>query len=180
MSALPTRIESQAGRPLTAEEIFEITRAREKNLSRLLVLYITTGLAFMLLPGTFLGVWNLLAISSHRATNSVSPGWVQAHGHAQIFGWDRYLHPRDRFLLDPEVAPHEPVRIVGSGDVLGALDRRHQLALAGWHLPMAVACAAASLSGARACCLSHFSFRVSQGMASRTPASQRWKNGCWW
>ena len=87
MSALPTRIESQAGRPLTAEEIFEITRAREKNLSRLLVLYITTGLAFMLLPGTFLGVWNLLAISSHRATNSVSPGWVQAHGHAQIFGW---------------------------------------------------------------------------------------------
>jgi uncharacterized protein involved in response to NO len=87
VSALPTRIESQAGRPLTAEEIFEITRAREKNLSRLLVLYITTGLAFMLLPGTFLGVWNLLAISSHRAANSVSPGWVQAHGHAQIFGW---------------------------------------------------------------------------------------------
>jgi hypothetical protein len=41
----------------------------------------------MLLPGTFLGVWNLLAISSHRAASSVSAGWVQAHGHAQIFGW---------------------------------------------------------------------------------------------
>ena len=87
MSALPTRIENQAGRSLTAGEIFEITRAREKSLSRLLILYITTGLAFMLLPGTFLGVWNLLAISSHRAANSVSAGWVQAHGHAQIFGW---------------------------------------------------------------------------------------------
>lgn len=87
MSALPTRIEGQAGRSLTADEIFEITRAREKSLSRLLILYITTGLAFMLLPGTFLGVWNLLAISSHRAANSVSAGWVQAHGHAQIFGW---------------------------------------------------------------------------------------------
>ena len=32
-------------------------------------------------------MWNLLAISSHRAANSVSAGWVQAHGHAQIFGW---------------------------------------------------------------------------------------------
>ncbi|HYA23740.1 MAG TPA: hypothetical protein VEF05_06245 [Terriglobales bacterium] len=87
MSALPTRIESQAGRLLSAEEIFEISREREKSLSHLLILYITTGLAFMLLPGTFLGVWNLLAISSHRTANSVSAGWIQAHGHAQIFGW---------------------------------------------------------------------------------------------
>jgi uncharacterized protein involved in response to NO len=87
VSALPTHIESQVGRSLTAEEIFEITRTREKSLSRLLILYISTGLAFMLLPGTFLGVWNLLAISSHHAANSVSAGWVQAHGHAQIFGW---------------------------------------------------------------------------------------------
>ncbi|MBZ5574258.1 MAG: NnrS family protein [Acidobacteriia bacterium] len=75
------------GRALTPGEIFEITRTRETSLSRLLMLYITTGLAFMLLPGTFLGVWNLLAISSRHASNSVSAGWVQAHGHAQIFGW---------------------------------------------------------------------------------------------
>lgn len=87
MSALPTRIETHAGRPLTPAEIFEITAAREKSLSRLLMLYITTGLLFMLLPGTFLGVWNLLAISDRRAADSVAPGWVQAHGHAQIFGW---------------------------------------------------------------------------------------------
>jgi hypothetical protein len=63
------------------------TRARETGLSRLLVLFITTGLVFMLLPGTFLGVWNLLAISRRHAADSVSAGWVQAHGHAQIFGW---------------------------------------------------------------------------------------------
>lgn len=87
MSALATRIETQVGRALTPGEIFEITRARETSLSRLLMFYITTGLAFMLLPGTFLGVWNLLAISSRHASNSVSAGWVQAHGHAQIFGW---------------------------------------------------------------------------------------------
>jgi len=41
----------------------------------------------MLLPGTFLGVWNLLAISSRHAPTSVSPAWIQANGHAQIFGW---------------------------------------------------------------------------------------------
>src|SRR5262249_54132172 len=41
----------------------------------------------MLLPGTFLGVWNLLTISSHRAAGTASAGWIQAHGHAQIFGW---------------------------------------------------------------------------------------------
>ena len=87
MSALPTRIEREAGRALTPLQIFDITAAREKTLSRLLMLYISTGLLFMLLPGTFLGVWNLLAISSHRAADSVSPAWIQAHGHAQIFGW---------------------------------------------------------------------------------------------
>jgi len=87
MSALPTRIEKEAGRRLTPLQIVDITAAREASLSRLLMLYISTGLLFMLLPGTFLGVWNLLAISSHRAADSVSPAWIQAHGHAQIFGW---------------------------------------------------------------------------------------------
>ncbi len=87
MAARATRIETQVGRSLTPGEIFEITRARETSLSHLLMLYIATGLVFMLLPGTFLGVWNLLAISSRHAANSVSAGWIQAHGHAQIFGW---------------------------------------------------------------------------------------------
>src|SRR5208282_5120500 len=87
MSALLTQTEEEARRPLTPTEIFEITAARETTLARLLMLYISTGLFFMLLPGTFLGVWNLLAISSSRAANSVLPTWIQAHGHAQIFGW---------------------------------------------------------------------------------------------
>lgn len=87
MSTLPTRIENETGRRLTPVEIFQIAAARETSLSHLLVLYIGTGLLFMLLPGTFLGLWNLLAISNHRSANSVSPAWIQAHGHAQIFGW---------------------------------------------------------------------------------------------
>ena len=60
---------------------------REAALSRLLIAYTITGLLFMLLPGTFLGVWNLISISSDRSVSTLSPAWIQAHGHAQIFGW---------------------------------------------------------------------------------------------
>src|SRR5438874_4381012 len=69
------------------KSIMDRAIAREQSLSRLLISYIVTGLIFMLLPGTFLGVWNLIKISSREAVNSVSPTWIQAHGHAQLFGW---------------------------------------------------------------------------------------------
>ncbi len=87
MSAFPTRIEARQGAALSPDEIFRIARARETALSRLLMLYISTGVLFMLLPGTFLGVWNLIAITSRHAADTISRPWIQAHGHAQIFGW---------------------------------------------------------------------------------------------
>ena len=61
--------------------------AREQSLSRMLMTYILTGLVFMLLPGTFLGVWNLIKISNREAADFIAPAWIQAHGHAQLFGW---------------------------------------------------------------------------------------------
>ena len=69
------------------KSIMDRAIAREQSLSRLLMTYIVTGLIFMLLPGTFLGVWNLIKISSQEAAESISPAWIQAHGHAQLFGW---------------------------------------------------------------------------------------------
>ena len=69
------------------EYVFQMALAREVGLSRLLVAYISTGIAFMLLPGTFLGVWNLISISSKQTAASVSASWLQAHGQAQVFGW---------------------------------------------------------------------------------------------
>ena len=72
---------------LSPTEIMETARAREAALSRLLMAYVSSGLVFMLLPGTFLGVWNLLQISGSETTGFISPAWVQAHGHAQVFGW---------------------------------------------------------------------------------------------
>jgi hypothetical protein len=75
-----------ASRP-SPVEIMQAARQRETGLARLLIAYISSGLIFMLLPGTFLGVWNLLRISGHESVASVSPAWIQAHGHAQVFGW---------------------------------------------------------------------------------------------
>jgi hypothetical protein len=49
--------------------------------------YLIAGLLFMVLPGTFLGVWNLFAISNAQSATSVPAAWIQAHGHAQLFGW---------------------------------------------------------------------------------------------
>jgi uncharacterized protein involved in response to NO len=81
---LPESIQASTSQPdaRTAE-----IRAHELSLQRLLTAFIATGLFFLLLPGTFLGVWNLIAISGGHSATDVSPAWLQAHGHAQIFGW---------------------------------------------------------------------------------------------
>jgi uncharacterized protein involved in response to NO len=73
--------------PRSPAEVMEIARSREISPSRLLIAYVSSGLVFMLLPGTFLGVWNLLQISGRESAGSVSPAWLQAHGHAQVLGW---------------------------------------------------------------------------------------------
>lgn len=41
----------------------------------------------MLIPGTFLGVLNLIQVSAGESVGVVSSAWLQAHGHAQVFGW---------------------------------------------------------------------------------------------
>src|SRR5215471_9243053 len=63
-----------------------LLKAREKDAQRLLMVYAITGLFFMLLPGTLLGVWNLISISGQRHV-VISAAWLQAHGHAQLLGW---------------------------------------------------------------------------------------------
>ncbi|MBS1841559.1 MAG: NnrS family protein [Acidobacteria bacterium] len=66
---------------------FEVLRSRDEGFAKLLMAFISTGLVFMVFPGTFLGVWNLLQISGRESVASISPAWIQAHGHAQVFGW---------------------------------------------------------------------------------------------
>lgn len=73
--------------PVTLAIAVDSQVEREARLQRLVSAYVVTGLLFMLLPGTFLGVWNLISISSQHTLRSLSASWLQAHGHAQIFGW---------------------------------------------------------------------------------------------
>ena len=64
-----------------------LSQPHDPDLSRMLIVFIATGLAFMLLPGTLVGVINLLKISAAHTSHAADAGWIQAHGHAQIFGW---------------------------------------------------------------------------------------------
>jgi len=59
----------------------------ERRASRTLAAFILTGLVFLVLPGTLLGVWNLLSIAAHHASTAANTVWIQAHGQAQLFGW---------------------------------------------------------------------------------------------
>jgi uncharacterized protein involved in response to NO len=59
----------------------------ERRAARALSAFILTGLIFVALPGTLLGVWNLLTIAGEHGNARVSPAWIQAHGQAQLFGW---------------------------------------------------------------------------------------------
>ena len=62
-------------------------RNHELALQRSVTAWIVAGLFFMLIPGTFLGAWNLIQITDHQTAAGLEPAWLQAHGHAQIFGW---------------------------------------------------------------------------------------------
>jgi uncharacterized protein involved in response to NO len=59
----------------------------ERRAGRMLAAFIATGLVFLALPGTLLGVWNLVAIARSRAPSAPAVAWIQAHGQAQLFGW---------------------------------------------------------------------------------------------
>ncbi len=59
----------------------------ERLAGRVLAAFILTGLVFLALPGTLLGVLNLLSISGHESPTAAHTAWIQAHGQAQLFGW---------------------------------------------------------------------------------------------
>jgi hypothetical protein len=61
--------------------------ARERLKSLMLRAWILSGLFFMALPWTLLGFSNLMAISAHHGLGTLSPPWMEGHGHAQMFGW---------------------------------------------------------------------------------------------
>ena len=81
-----TLIETDVVHGSTATERLAAVAA-ERRKSLLFRLWIATGIFFMVLPGTILGFTNLLLISAHHGLGGLSPAWIQAHGHSQVFGW---------------------------------------------------------------------------------------------
>ncbi len=69
------------------DRTYEDMRRYERRMSRLLIAFISSGLVFLLGPGSFLGLWNLFAISHQQTVQAVGPAWLQAHGHAEVYGW---------------------------------------------------------------------------------------------
>lgn len=61
--------------------------APERQAARLLAAFVAVGLFFLVLPGTLIGVGNLLLIAMERLPTAPRPAWIQAHGQAQILGW---------------------------------------------------------------------------------------------
>ena len=80
-----TLVESDVVYVAAAERRAQVAVERRKSL--LFRLWIATGSFFMVLPGTVLGFTNLLQIAAHHGMNGLSPAWIQAHGHSQVFGW---------------------------------------------------------------------------------------------
>ena len=150
--------------PETPEQIFERTSTRELQLSRLLIFFISGGLLFMLLPGTFLGVWNLISISGRRAADSISPAWIQAHGHAQVLGWIGSFILGIGYYSIPKLRGGIKPFALRLGVVLGhALDGRRAASLDRKCVSLALAGAAASF-----CCdgTRGFPHLLSRGIAT--------------
>jgi hypothetical protein len=59
----------------------------ERRLTRLLAAFVASGLFFMVLPGVVLAVGNLIGVSALQGTESIPAAWIQANGHARLFGW---------------------------------------------------------------------------------------------
>lgn len=82
-----TLIEIVPGRKPSSTSEHQALLASERRKSHLFRLWIATGIFFMVLPGTIIGFSSLLLISAHHGLQGVSPAWIQAHGHSQVFGW---------------------------------------------------------------------------------------------
>ena len=117
----------------------ENASGRERKLQALVTAYIVTGLFFLLLPGTLLGVWNLISISNRRALDQLSPAWLQASWPCADLWLDRDFHSGDRILLALEDGP-EGALCAGVGMGLPrAVDDRPARALVVHHHCMALA-----------------------------------------
>ncbi len=82
---LLAELEAAASRPVA--DLLGETLRFERRLTRLFKAYLSTAIAITLSVGTVWGVKILLEIAFHRSFRAPDYAGIQAHGHAQIYGW---------------------------------------------------------------------------------------------
>jgi hypothetical protein len=89
-------------------------------------------------------VWNLVSISSRRSLAVLSPSWLQAHGHAQIFGWIGTFIIGIGYYSLSKMGRLMPLLPAGLGK-LGTLDGRRHPAVGGQYQRVELAPPAADI-----------------------------------
>ena len=114
---------------VTPKEAIEATRAREQAVSRLLMAFVISGLVFMVFPGTFLGVWNLLQISGRESVATILAGVAAGTRACPSIRMGGKLYPGDRILFDSQDARRSESDVRNGVGLLGDVDGRRGLAL---------------------------------------------------
>lgn len=86
-SGADPKLAAAAGGAQPLQAAYADTQRYERRLARLLIAFLASGLVYLLGPGSFLGLWNLFAISHRQTAGAVPAAWLQAHAHAEVYGW---------------------------------------------------------------------------------------------
>ena len=100
----------------------------ERRSQRLVTAFVISGLVFMLLPGTFLGVWNLIDFAGPSAGIG-SPGMASGSWAGADLRLDRVIHSRHRVLFAYQDEKHKGLSRPRWLGLLESLDRRGANAL---------------------------------------------------
>ena len=106
----------------------------------MVTIYVVTGLLFLVLPGTFLGVWNLISISGRHSLGRPFPGLAAGPRACSDFRLDRHFHYRDRLLFALQNGGIEAGGREPRVDKLGSLDWRRCTAMGGQCQRVSMAC----------------------------------------
>ena len=103
----------------------------ERQSQALIEAFLASGLFFLLLPGTFLGVWNLIGISRHEALTALSSSVASGAWSGTGLRLGRVVHPWHRLLFADKDAEYPHVSGRQGLDIMEPLDLWSGSALAG-------------------------------------------------
>ena len=125
----------------------------EIALQKMVTIYVVTGLLFLLLPGTFLGVWNLVSISGRHSLAALSASMAAGARTRSNLRLDWYIRHWNWLLFPVKNGRVNARRREPRMGQLVAMDRRRNFALGGQCHGISMACTIAGLGGAPVDCV---------------------------